>query len=687
MRSSHAYNAGPGRLRGGPAAGGRRGTSGGVMHVGWKAFVGAALLGYGTLAGAARPDLTQLSVEELMQVSVYSASKFEQKASEAPASVSVITAEDIRAYGHRTLADILKSVRGLFVGYDRNYAYLGVRGFDRPGDYDSRILLLVDGYRVNDPIYDTAGIGTEFLLDVDQIERLEIVRGPGSAIYGSNAFFAVINVITRRGPAVGRLEASAEGASFGTDKQRVATGGERNGVEWLLAASRYHSDGPDLYFPGFDDPATNDGRADGLDSDRYEKVFGNVSAGGATLTAGYSQRDKQVPTASFGSAFGDPREETTDRWTFADIDYALRLDERWELAPHVSYSRYTYHGTYPIDYPPLTLNRDLAVAQWWNTEIKLTGRFGRHRLVTGVEYQNNFRQDQLNYDEDPYASYTDSRRSSERGGIYAEDEFTLTRTLRLTGGGRYDHYSAAGDAFSPRAALVWDVRPATTVKLLGGSAFRAPNQYELYYGDGTTIKPNPGLDPEEIATWELVGEHLLGGHTRLTADFYNSRIRNLIEQVTDPNDGSVSFQNLGRVEGTGAEFEVERSWRGTAHARLSYAWQRTRDRVTGIELTNSPRHLAKLNVAAPLPGRLLAGTELQYVGTRRTLAGATCGAALVGNLTLTRAFLANRLTLSGSAYNLLDRDYADPARPEHAPQIDEIPQDGRSFRLRIAYAL
>lgn len=645
----------------------------------------ALLLCAATPAHSAKPDPTQLSVEELMEVSVYSASKFAQKTTEAPASVTVITADDIRAYGYRTLADILKGVRGFFVTYDRNYGYVGVRGFERPGDYDSRILLLVDGYRVNDTIYDTAGIVTEFVVDVDLIDRLEIVRGPGSAIYGGNAFFAVINVITRRGRDVGLLEASVEGASWGTDKERLSTGGRGGGLEWMVSGSRYRSEGQDLYFPEYDDPSTNNGVAAGIDGDRYEKAFSKLSGAGLALTAGYSKRVKQVPTASFGAQFNDPRLETTDQWTFADLGYERKLSRTWQFAPHVSYSRYVYRGTYPIDYPPPTLNRDLAEAQWWTTELKLLGRFPRHQVVGGIEYQDNFQQDQVNYDEDPYAVYLDSRRSSQRSGLYLEDEFALSVPVRITAGARYDHYSSGGSAINPRLAVVWNPFDSTTLKLLGGSAFRAPNQYELYYGDGTTLKPNPDLDAERIVTWELVGEHYFDPNFRLTADLYQSRIHNLIDQVTDPNDGSVQFQNIGRVQGRGAEFEFERVWRNEARTRVSYAWQQTRDRVTDQELTNSPRHLAKLNVAMPLPVHLgTAGAEMQYVSGRKTLTGATAGGAVVGNLTVTSRPLARHVTLSGSVYNVLDREYSDPARPEHAP-LDQIRQDGRSFRLKISY--
>ena len=127
-------------------------------------------------------DLTALPFEQLLSIEVYSASRYVQKASDAPASVTVISAADIRDHGWRTLGAIARSVRGMYVSYDRNYSYLGERGFLRPGDYNTRFLLQVDGNRINDSVYDQAPIGNEFPLDLDLIERIEFVPGPGSSI-------------------------------------------------------------------------------------------------------------------------------------------------------------------------------------------------------------------------------------------------------------------------------------------------------------------------------------------------------------------------------------------------------------------------------------------------------------------------------------------------------------------------
>jgi outer membrane receptor for ferrienterochelin and colicins len=204
------------------------------------------------------PDLTELAPEQLMKIkvaTVSTASKFEQKVTEAPSSVSIVTADEIKKYGYRTLADILRSLRSFYITYDRNYSYVGIRGFGRSGDYNTRILLLVDGHRINDNLYNAAPLGTEFVVDVDLIDRVEVIRGPGSSLYGNNAYFAVVNVITRRGRNLGGAEVSGEAGSFDTYKGRLTYGDKyRTGIEALVSGTLYDSNGNRLYFKEFDTP-------------------------------------------------------------------------------------------------------------------------------------------------------------------------------------------------------------------------------------------------------------------------------------------------------------------------------------------------------------------------------------------------------------------------------------------------
>lgn len=629
-------------------------------------------------------DLLQMSIEELSTLEVTTASKFSQKAAEAPASVTVITADEIKIYGYRNLADILSGVRGLYTSNDRNYEYVGVRGFNRPGDYNSRVLLLVDGARVNDAGYDTASIGQEFFLDIDLIKRIEIVRGPGSSMYGSNAFFGVVNVITKNGSDYKGSELSGMAGSFGTTGARGTYGNvAQNGTDVLLSASYTASAGQNLFFPEFNTPATNNGVADNLDSDRSKRFYGKVRVGDLTMMAGYSERIKKVPTAAFGSVFNDPRTETTDSEGVASLAYRKALSDTLELSGEVFGGGYYYKGTFPYDQPPVTVNQDRALSEWVGAEAKALIRLDGHTVVAGGEYQKNLHQNFKNYDENPAALYDDLKMNSDRKAVFLQDEIVLSKRLLLNAGVRHDTFSTVGGTTNPRLALIYSPQPETAVKLLYGTAFRAPNAYEMF-SHGFFAKANTSLRPEEITTYEAIIEHQLGGDVRLSASLYRNDIHNLINQVIDPADGFTVFQNIGRVRTSGAEAEAEKIWSNQNRLRVSYAWQKTIDQVTGQELENSPHNLASLQYAVPLfDDALQSGLRLQYVGSRKTLTGSSVGGYTLTHLNFLTRKLAKGTELSLGIYNLFDHRYADPGRPEHTQ--DTIPQDGRSVRVKLTY--
>jgi iron complex outermembrane receptor protein len=196
-----------------------------------------------------KKDIGDASLEELGNIQVYSASKRLQSTSDAPASVTVITADDIQKYGYRTLADILESVRGFYITYDRENSFLGVRGFGRLGDWNSRILLLIDGHRINDNVNGDAFLGTEFLLDVDLIERIEIIRGPSSSLYGADAFLAVINVVTRKPPQLKGFDSRLRQPALGLTRVGPVMVANTKGIDLLLSGTFYNSQGQTCSFP------------------------------------------------------------------------------------------------------------------------------------------------------------------------------------------------------------------------------------------------------------------------------------------------------------------------------------------------------------------------------------------------------------------------------------------------------
>ena len=641
-------------------------------------------------------SLESMSLEELMDIPIYAASRFEQKSSEAPASVSVVTSEQIRRYGWRTLADVLRSVRGFHASSDRNYDSIGIRGFIQSGDYNSRILLLVDGHRANDMIYGQNSYGHDFPVDVDLIDRVEIVRGPTSSLYGSNAFFAVVNVITRRGQALKGVELSGEAGRYDTYKGRATIGSRLpGGMEYLLSATGYKSRGQDLFFPEFNDPATNGGVASGMDGERQMGIFESASMGDFDVRSVYSQRMKEVPTASYGTIFNDPRFKTWDDRAWVDLSWRKAIGDRTEAAARVYYDWYHYHGDYPfagVDdtvVPPVDytyINKDEGRNQWYGAELQLSHRFGDSQRVTaGGEYRNSFQMKQRNYDENPYYLYLDDRRTEQVYALFLQDEIALGGGVTVNAGLRYDHYSTFGGTTNPRLAVLWTPRSGTTLKLLFGSAFRAPNAYEMFYDDGgVSMFRNLALKPETIRTYEAVLEQTVGENVRFTVTGFQNRIRHLIHQElfdpADPNSPSI-YRNGGDVWATGGEAEIEGKGSGF-EGKLSYTYQNAEYRSTGEGLTNSPRQMAKGQLSTALWGdRLVPALDLQYTGPRQTLAGNLTGGYTLTNLTLSGRKLLPGLEVSASVYNLFDKAYADPGAQEHVQ--DTIPQDGRSFRVKV----
>ncbi len=632
--------------------------------------------------------LAAMPIEELMGVevsTVLGASRYEQRISDAPASINIITSQDIKRYGYRTMADILSSVPGLYVTYDRNYRYLGANGFLRQGDYNTRMLLLVDGHRMNNNIYDTAAVGNDLMLDLDLVDRVEVIRGPGSSLYGSNAFFGVINVITKGASHVNGLEVSAEAGSFDANKQRATFGRTfGNGLEMMLSATRYHSRGESLYYKEYDSPAPNSGWSDGNDCEGYSSFFTNFKVAGLNVQAAYGSRTKGIPTGAWETVFNDDRTKSTDTQGYIDVRYHRTFKDNQDLSVRVFYDYYRYDGKYLFDYPPVAMNRDLAVGKWWGTEAFYKTRIGnRHTLIAGLEYRDNFLQQQKNYDDSPHAVYLDDNRASYSVGGYAQGEFVVTDRVLLNLGARYDHYKDFSGRLNPRAALIWNPMERTTVKLIYGEAYRIPNAYELYYTDGNVTQgANPGLDPETIRTYELVLEKYVKDFRLCLSGFYYD-VENLISQQSD-TAGLMVFTNTGRAEGKGIQFEMERKWPNGFSGRFSYSFQEVTSSQDGVEFANFPKHLVKFNAFGPIIRNWLgAGVEIQYASSQKNLNGTRDGGYPLVNATLLGEKIFRDLDLSFSVYNVFDKKYSNPGSREHVQS--DIEQEGRTFRLKATY--
>ncbi|HET7791188.1 MAG TPA: TonB-dependent receptor [Gemmatimonadales bacterium] len=631
----------------------------------------ASVAGRAAAAQGVPQDETAL-FQDLSRVT--GASRYDQDTRDAPSSITIITAEEIQRYGYRTLAEALEHVRGFVVNDDRNYSYVGVRGFAVPGDYNSRVLLLVDGHRINESVFESAPIGPDGLIDLRMVERIEIVRGPGSSLYGASALFAVVNIVTRQPRWVQGVDASASTASYGTRRGNFAAGGRLgNGVELMGFASAYRSTGQDLSFPGL-------GTAVGADGERYDREFGKVVAGDWTLQAGRSWREKQIPTGSFQTTFNDPRAQTVDAFSFGLLRYQHGFATLSSVEATVSYDAYTYRGRYPYS---TGLTADYGLSRSWAFEGQYVHPVAdRHRFVVGVATQFNTKQDQGDDNLDSGTVIFRSHRQGEIWALFAQDEWRLGPALRITAGLRHDHYDTFGGTTNPRIAVVYDASSAATFKLLYGRAFRAPNAYELDYQDGgLSMKTPTGLKPERLESYEAVFESEPLRDLRFTATAFVLHLNDLVTQVQDSTDSLLVYRNLGRAQSEGLELEADARFPGGSEVGVSFTAQQVTDPGTRADLPAAPHYLATAHVSVPVAGdRLRASLAGRYVGTQRTVTGASVGSSTVSDLTLVGTLTAH-LTASAGVYNVFDARYGDPAGSDQVVSV--IPQNRRNLRLSL----
>lgn len=650
------------------------------------------LLAAGLQSGALAqpgPDLNALPLEQLLNLEVVTASKIPQKISEAPSSVSVITAEDIRQRGYRTLSDVLQSVPGVTVSYDRNYNYGNVRGLGNPGDLNTRLLILIDGRRLNDDVYDQGAIGTEFPVDLDLIDRVEFVPGPGSAIYGSSAFFGVVNVITKSGAATGTTLSAGRFTAAGREARLAHGNRTAGGVELLLGASSFHSAGRDLYFPEYDDAASHHGVAAGLDYDRYHRLFAKLGAGGFLAEAYFGRRTKGIPTASYGQQFGDPRSWTRDEYAGAGLTWRRAISDTLDVFASLSVARYRYAGVYvhEAESESSTRNIDIAESRSSGAELRvISGALPGHKLIAGAEYVRNSKRAMANYDVDPYTPYLDMDHPKRQAAVYLQDEMRLGQRIILNTGVRHDVDSEGGATTNPRVALLYKTARQLTLKALYGTAYRSANAYERYYT--FDYKANPALRSEHIKTFELIAEYFPTDRFRATASVFQYRMRDMLALATAPESGYLYFSNIDAARATGIELEAEWLREDGSSLKGSANVQSARNDVNGEWLANSPRRLLKLNYTSPpLGAHLRASAEYRFTGRRRTVLHGEVGGFGVVNVNLVGQVPGTPVEVSAGVFNLFAKRYADSASEEHYDNgmpprhLDAIAQDGRSWRI------
>ncbi len=621
---------------------------------------------------------------------VTAASKSALSVDQAPASVSVITREEIESFGYQTLPEALRAVRGMYFSDDHLYTYIGLRGFAPPGDLNTRILILYDGHAINDTWAGQGYAGREFDVDLNEIDRIEVVRGPASILYGTAATFGVINVVPREHLAKNRhVEGAVATGGMGAVKAHVTGSVGQGDRSFLVSASGLNASGADFTTieNNPDYPGVNEVR--GLDGERVLGAAVHAKFDGFTLVAKINQRKKQLPIPTHGAELNVPGTSYTDARGFAELRYDKEVG-RVSLSAKASYdaSRFRgYYGKRTDDGLGFTRTTDSGGGDWVDAEVRATVKlWSGNRLVAAAEGGGQFLYSQVLGHSTPELH----NRFLVSGTLI--DEWQITSWLYVQAGARIDHYFDLPEpALSPRGAVVMRPYANGVTKLIGARAFRAPNIYELTYNDDnlTTRTPTAGsLLPEFATSFELEHSHDITPEFRATASVYYNFIDRLIsldaENAPVPLCGSAGspvqcdvYHNVtGRLTALGAEAELR--WQPGRYTMVdaSYSFVTLSD-ATAVY----PMHLASARAIVPLrEGLLRASGQVTYQSARLDYAGRQAGSALMLNFGLSGDF--GPVRYFAGVQNLLDERINLPVTSEVGNMV--ISQYGRTFWLEVA---
>ena len=616
-----------------------------------------------------------------MQIKVEGAAFHPQTLQDAPASVTVITAEDIRKYGYRTLGEALAAVRGFYVSNDRSYETIGVRGFSLPGDYSSHLLIMVNGHNMADNIFNyMLYFENDFPIEMNLIKQIEIIRGPASALYGSNAMFATVNIITKSPEEADPLNVTADYGSYGEKKGQIIAAGSLGGAKVLFSASVFNIAGESpIYFPEFNTPQNNNGEAIGMTGEKGYHFFSTLQWRHWTITAAFSGDSKIQPISWGPTIFNDPGTKNNDQRNYVDASYERELGGgtlRWRT--YYDSFHYEGRGDYDLGGGVVEDNRQSEIGNWVGSQGTYRFRpFFAGDVTLGVEGNVDLRAYLANYDVSPApVQYLRTNHPDRSLGLFLQDEKKLSARWTLDLGVRIDKSEIKPDFVSPRAALIYR-RSDWTYKFLYGRSFRDPSAFQLFYNDGIADAANPNLRPESANTIEIDVERNLGRRMNIQTSAYGYQMHNVIIGVYLP-DGLLQYMNTPGIRAEGLEFELNgrpTDWLGTT---VSYAVQQSRGQGP---LENSPEQLSKLRFAVPLGRKLDLSSGMQYTSSRLTLAGFSLKPVYLADFTLTSRHLLRDFDVRFGLRNALNTSYSDPIALN--PVVDSMPQPRRTFFVEL----
>lgn len=661
---------------------------------------------------------------------IVSATRTPKKLSRAPALATIVTAEQIRRMGAKNLLDVVRRYPGFGVSLNNmGNQVIDVRGLR--SYHGEKVLIMIDGHRVNES--HSGGTAWTFSdMTLDNVERIELIRGPGSALYGENAFAGVINVLTRRYAA--ENETNGKAAAREEKKNFVSVGGgtEQTGKASLLYGNRgedwaatgfahlYETDGPELEVeqdvlslnpmtaPFSLAPHETDDWMEKQDFDLW------LSKSEFSLHSRYLHK-RQGPYIGITDTLTDGSRRDNDSF-FAELKWNHALAEATNVEAKLYFDHHEFDN-YWVGYPPGFLGFPEYAEQGLLGEP--AGRFqtygmellsdmqpaDRHILTTGAGYRIQ-RQFDIRYWANfmttqpfPYPLPDGFQEVSSWGNwgvenrennwyLFAQDDWSLSEALSLIAGIRYDDYEEFDGVFSPRVGLIWEANEKSTFKLLYGHAFRAPSYVERFTINNPAYVGTPDLEPETIDTVEgsVVGTWF--GMNWDLGVFY-SKYKDIIVLGEKPSPTlPAPYVNRDEATAQGVEIALGKQLTRTLSARVNYTYQNVENDETDSPLPGVSEHQANAEVQWEVFAKTFVNANLYWCSERERERTdpreALDGYELVSVALLFQDIGAEGLELQLKVNNLLDEEYADPS-PENTIYYD-FPRPGITALLELKYS-
>jgi iron complex outermembrane receptor protein len=646
--------------------------------------------------------------EEAVTTFVITASRVKEDIRKSPASITVITAEQIRQMGARNLMDVLRAVPGVSAWYHPDgHHRIDIRGISKVGGQD--ILFMVNSHPINNALSGGA-TWVHDTMSVDNIKQVEVIRGPGSALYGANAFGGVINVLTREGADINGGQISAGAGSDHTNQYNFLGGQAIGDFSYALNLNLFKTEGEDRFVKK-DQQAVLDGifHTNATRSPDYTEVWDEKFEAALTMKYSGFKLDSRVverkrrPGISPLWTLNDENFNQLEDY-FINLSYERNIWEGFDVQAKVYHNYMEEEAHYqgmtdgavfmaltmtpsgPRVVPtPLQPEGLIAKPSYVNErtgmEFQATYKIGKaHTLVSGFTYEE-IEQSDVSYSanflytpipnviiplgsvRDLSAPQTNVNQDAERDftAFFIQDIWDISDNLRLAMGARYDDYSDFGESFNPRAALVWEFIKGYDLKVMYGRAFRAPTFQELYTQNNPAVQGNPELDAETIDTYEVsLGARFMERlSARLTG--FHSTIEDNITLVTLPGSQNGIFQNKEELRTIGCEAELKYELGKGSYLAMNYTYQDHENRDTGDPIPNLPRHKGDVMLNIAFSDHYNLNTDLLF---QSDFGENTNGEIQSSFAILNATFIARELIngykgleLRGSVYNLMNNKY------------------------------